>query len=77
MGVLALPIEPMLVTLGAAGAAMRVRLAVCLAYLAILIPLIKAFGLAGAGAALLAAMILMTAGMFFKLRQTLRATAKA
>ena len=77
VGVLALPIEPMLVTLGAAGAAMRVRLAVCLAYLAILIPLIKAFGLAGAGAALLAAMILMTAGMFFKLRQTLRATAKA
>lgn len=77
VGVLALPIEPMLVTLGAAGAAMRVRLAVCLAYLAILIPLIEAFGLAGAGAALLAAMILMTAGMFFKLRQTLRAAAKA
>ncbi len=77
VGVLALPIEPMLVTLGAAGAAMRVRLAVCLAYLAVLIPLIKAFGLAGAGAALLAAMILMTLGMFFKLRQTLRATAAA
>ncbi len=77
VGVLALPIEPMLVTLGAAGAAMRVRLAVCLAYLAALIPLIDAFGLAGAGAALLAAMILMTAGMFFKLRQTLRAAATA
>jgi O-antigen/teichoic acid export membrane protein len=77
VGVLALPIEPMLVTLGAAGAAMRVRLAVCLAYLAALIPLIEAFGLGGAGAALLAAMILMTAGMFFKLRQTLRAAATA
>jgi O-antigen/teichoic acid export membrane protein len=77
VGVLALPIEPMLVTLGAAGAAMRVRLAVCLAYLAVLIPLIEAFGLAGAGAALLAAMILMTGGMFFKLRQTLRAAATA
>jgi O-antigen/teichoic acid export membrane protein len=77
VSVLALPLEPMLVTLGAAGAAMRVRLAVCLAYLVILIPLIEAFGLAGAGAALLGAMILMTIGMFFKLRQTLRAAAKA
>lgn len=75
VGVLALPLEPMLVTLGAAGAAMRVRLGVCAAYLLVLAPLIEAFGLSGAGAALLAAMALMTAGMFFKLRQTLRATA--
>lgn len=75
VGVLALPLEPMLVTLGAAGAAMRVRLGVCAAYLLVLAPLIEAFGLSGAGAALLAAMILMTAGMFFKLRQTLRAAA--
>ncbi len=77
VGVLALPLEPMLVTLGAAGAAMRVRLGVCAAYLLVLAPLIEAFGLSGAGAALLAAMILMTAGMFFKLRQTLRAAAQS
>lgn len=76
VGILALPIEPMLVTLGAAGAAMRVRLAVCLAYLAVLIPLINAYGLTGAGAALLGATILMPIGMFLKLRQTLRATGK-
>jgi O-antigen/teichoic acid export membrane protein len=73
VSVLALPIEPMLVTMGAAGTAMRVRLAVCIAYLVVLVPLVKPFGLRGAGAALLAAMVMMTVGMFFKLRQTLRA----
>ena len=77
VAVLALPLEPMLVTLGAAGAAMRVRLGVCAAYLLVLAPLIEAFGLSGAGAALLAATALMTVGMFFKLRQTLRAATVA
>ncbi len=73
VGVLALPIEPMLVTLGAAGAAMRVRLMVCAGYLLALVPLVKTLGLNGAGAALTVSMGLMAVGMFLALRGALRA----
>jgi len=68
IGVLSLPVEPMLVSLGRAGAALRVRLVVCVVYLIALAPVIKAFGLTGAGAALVGAMAAMALGMFWRLR---------
>jgi fatty-acyl-CoA synthase len=50
IGVLAMPLEPMLVSLGKAGLALRVRAVVCAVYLIVLAPLIRAAGLNGAGA---------------------------
>ncbi|MBI1683837.1 lipopolysaccharide biosynthesis protein [Caulobacter hibisci] len=77
IGVMALPIEPMLVSMRAAGAALRVRIIVCVAYLAALAPLLKTFGLTGAGAALVLAMAGMAVGMLLTLRSKLRHEAAA
>jgi hypothetical protein len=44
IGVLAMPLEPMLVSLGKAGLALRVRAVVCAVYLAALVPLIRGRG---------------------------------
>jgi hypothetical protein len=41
IGVLALPLEPMLVSMRAAGPALAVRLVVVIAYLTALVPLIR------------------------------------
>lgn len=71
IGLLALPLEPMLVSLNQAGAALRVRVVVCALYLLALVPLIKNLGLSGAGAALVAAAAAMALGMFLTLRQSL------
>ncbi|WP_297507923.1 lipopolysaccharide biosynthesis protein [uncultured Caulobacter sp.] len=71
VGVVTLPLEPMLVSMRAAGAALAVRLVVVIAYLATLAPLIKAFGLAGAGAALVASALAMAVGMYFMARHRL------
>jgi O-antigen/teichoic acid export membrane protein len=59
----ALPLEPMLVSTGRAGAAVRVRLVVSIVFLAALFPLVRVLGLAGAGAASVAAAVLMLVGM--------------
>jgi O-antigen/teichoic acid export membrane protein len=71
IGVMTLPLEPMLVSMRAAGAALAVRLVVVVAYLAALVPLINAFGLAGAGAALVASALAMAIGMYFMARRRL------
>lgn len=65
----ALPLEPMLVSLGQAGAALRVRLSVCVLYLGLLVPVVRAWGPNGAGAALVGAGILMGLGMLWALRR--------
>jgi O-antigen/teichoic acid export membrane protein len=68
IGVWALPLEPMLVSLGKPGAALRVRIVVAIVFLAGLRWAIAAFGLTGAGAALVAATIAVALGMLFELR---------
>ncbi|KAB0677186.1 fatty acyl-AMP ligase [Aureimonas leprariae] len=54
----ALPLEPLLVSTGRSGSALRVRAAVAVAYLAVLFPLMDRLGLAGAGIAALGAAVL-------------------
>ncbi|MBO9544776.1 lipopolysaccharide biosynthesis protein [Caulobacter sp.] len=71
IAILSLPLEPMLVSMRAAGAALAVRLVVVIAYLAALAPLINAFGLTGAGAALVASALAMAVGMYFMARHRL------
>lgn len=71
IAILSLPLEPMLVSMRAAGAALAVRLVVVIGYLAALAPLIKAFGLTGAGAALVASALAMAVGMYFMARHRL------
>ena len=73
IGVLAMPLEPMLVSLGRAGSALKVRALVCLAYLAVLVPLIRAAGLNGAGAALVGVSAALAIGMYLTLRHALAA----
>ena len=68
IGILALPLEPMLVSMRAAGAALRVRLVVCAVFVAALVPAVKTFGLYGAGGALVGAALAMAIGMFLTLR---------
>ncbi len=65
IGVFALPLEPMLVSLGKPGAAVRVRLAVSAAFLATLPFLVETFGLIGAGAGLAAAASALALGMLW------------
>jgi O-antigen/teichoic acid export membrane protein len=70
IGVFALPLEPMLISLGKPGLAVRVRLAVSAAFLAILPFLVTQFGLIGAGAGLAAAAGALALGMlWFILRE--------
>lgn len=70
IGVFALPLEPMLVSLGKPGLAVRVRLVVSLAFLAGLPFLVERFGLIGAGAGLVAAASALALGMlWFILRE--------
>lgn len=70
IGVFALPLEPMLISLGKPGAAVRVRLAVSAAFLAALPFLVTRFGLIGAGAGLAAAAGALALGMlWFILRE--------
>ncbi|CAN5398723.1 lipopolysaccharide biosynthesis protein [soil metagenome] len=74
IGVLALPLEPMLVSLNRAGVALRVRVVVCAIYLTALVPIIKTLGMIGAGAALVGAAAAMALGMFWALRRSLANT---
>lgn len=75
IGVLALPLEPMLVSMRAADEALRVRMVVCAGFLLALIPLVKVFGLDGAGAALVGAALSIATGMFLALRARLARSA--
>ena len=70
IGVFALPLEPMLISLGKPGRAVRVRFVVSAAFLAFLPFLVTRFGLIGAGAGLVAASVALALGMlFFMLRE--------
>lgn len=77
IGVLAMPLEPMLVSLGKAGLALRVRAAVCAIYLLALVPLIRFAGLNGAGAALVGVAAALALGMYLALRRSLAAEPSA
>ena len=79
IGIWALPLEPMLISLGHPGAAVRVRLVVCAVYLATLVPVISEFGVIGAGAALVGASAALALGLLWYLIRALprrSATAK-
>lgn len=70
IGVFALPLEPMLVSLGKPGAAVRVRLVVSVVFLTALPFLVMQFGIIGAGAGLAAAAGALALGMlWFILRE--------
>jgi O-antigen/teichoic acid export membrane protein len=70
IGIFALPLEPMLVSLGKPGRAVRVRLVVGVLFLAALPFLVEEFGLIGAGAGLAAAAGGLALGMlWFILRE--------
>jgi O-antigen/teichoic acid export membrane protein len=71
IGIFALPLEPMLVSLGKPGLAVRVRLAVSAAFLVALPFLVDAFGITGAGAGLVAAAGALALGLlWFILRES-------
>jgi O-antigen/teichoic acid export membrane protein len=63
IGIWALPLEPLLISTGRAGAAVRVRLVVSIVFLACLFPATRAFGLNGAGAASVGAALMILVGM--------------
>jgi len=69
IGIWALPLDPMLVTLGRPGDSLKVRLVVSAALLASLPLMIGRFGITGAGVALVAAMAALAAGMLFMLQR--------
>ncbi|WP_309089294.1 lipopolysaccharide biosynthesis protein [Phenylobacterium sp.] len=70
VGILALPLEPMLVSLGKPGRVVWVRLAVGAAFLVALPFLVRAFGLTGAGAGLVGAAAALALGLlWFILRE--------
>jgi len=70
IGIFAIPLEPMLISLGKPGAAVRVRLAVGVLFLAAMPFLVTRFGLIGAGAGLAAAAGALALGMlWFILRE--------
>lgn len=68
----ALPLEPMLVSWGRAGDALKVRLAVCLGYLPLLPFLVWQFGLTGAGGSIVVSSIALGLGMLAMLRMGTR-----
>ncbi len=63
LSIWALPLEPLLISTGRAGAAFRARLTVTVCYLLCLAPLVQHFGVIGAGVASVGASLLMGAGM--------------
>ena len=69
IGILALPLEPLLVSLGRPGDVVKVRLAVAVILLAALPAAVGAWGLTGAGAALVAAMAALALGMLAMLQR--------
>lgn len=72
IGVWALPLEPMLVSMGRPGAVLRVRLIVAAAFLAALQPIVERYGMLGAGVALVGAASATAIGLLISLRQVMR-----
>jgi O-antigen/teichoic acid export membrane protein len=70
IGIWSVPLEPMLVSLGRPGDALKVRLVVSVALLAAMPFVIDAFGVIGAGVALVVAMAALAIGMFVMLQRT-------
>ena len=78
IGIFALPLEPMLISLGKPGRAVRVRLVVSAIFLSVLPFLVTHFGLIGAGAGLVVASGALALGMlFFMLRENRNRGGKA
>lgn len=73
IGILALPLEPMLVSLGHAGSALKVRLVVSGAYLLALAPIVEHYGEVGAAASLVVSAVLMALGLLWVLVRHMRA----
>ena len=67
VNLVSLPLEPMVISLGQAGATVRVRVAVAAAYAAALPFLVRRFGVEAAGAALVAASVAIALGMLWLL----------
>lgn len=72
IGVWALPLEPMLVSMGRPGAVFQVRVVVAAVFLAALSPIVNTYGLPGAGAALVGASLATALGMFWSLWRVMR-----
>lgn len=77
IGVWALPLEPMLVSMGWPGAVVRVRLIVAVVFLAALPPILRIYGLEGGGAVLVGASVAMALGLLLSLRRALRAPVRS
>ena len=67
VNLISLPLEPMVISLGQAGATVRVRVVVAVAYAAALPFLVRHYGVAAAGAALVAASVAIALGMLWLL----------
>lgn len=67
VNLVSLPLEPMVISLGQAGATVRVRVVVAAAYAATLPFLIRRFGVEAAGAALVASSVAIALGMLWLL----------
>jgi O-antigen/teichoic acid export membrane protein len=77
IGIWSLPLEPVLISTGQAGKAVRIRIVVSVIFLAVLFPATKAFGLAGAGAASVAAALMIFAGLLLAVLKWSRAPGAA
>lgn len=75
IGVWALPLEPMLVSMGRPGAVVRIRLIVAVAFLSSLPFIVHAQGLPGAGMALVGAALASALGMLWSLVRVMRRNA--
>ena len=73
IGIFALPLEPMLISLGRPGLAVRVRIVVSVCYMAALPFVVQHFGLIGAGAGLVCAATGLALGMLVALLREGRA----
>jgi len=67
VNLISLPLEPMVISLGYAGATVRVRVVVAAAYAATLPFLVRSYGLEAAGAALVASSVAIGLGMLWLL----------
>ena len=75
IGVWALPLEPMLVSMGRPGAVVRIRLIVAVAFLSSLPFIVDAYALPGAGMALVGAALASALGMLWSLSRVMRRNA--
>ena len=77
IGIWAVPLEPLLISVGRPGTAVKVRVGVSIVFLAALFPAVKAFGLDGAGAVSVGAALMTFAGLLIAvLRRSRRLDAR-